>query len=81
MFSLLFVSFCFVRSVSLRYVAEKKQDGGHGVAAAAAAASRDYSDYVITERWRGIERSYDGNMAILPVWRAWSRVHNEVICE
>ncbi|KAL7731551.1 hypothetical protein ACLKA6_013086 [Drosophila palustris] len=48
-------------------------DGGHG-----AAASRDYSDYVITERWRGIERSYDGNMAILPVWRAWSRVHNEL---
>ncbi|XP_034482343.1 uncharacterized protein LOC117787833 [Drosophila innubila] len=47
--------------------------GGHG-----AAASRDYSDYVITERWRGIERSYDGNMAILPVWRAWSRVHNEL---
>ncbi|KAH8371290.1 hypothetical protein KR093_006804 [Drosophila rubida] len=49
------------------------QDGGHGTA-----ASRDYSDYVITERWRGIERSYDGNMAILPVWRAWSRVHNEL---
>lgn len=42
-------------------------------------ASRDYSDYVITECWRGIERSYDGNMAILPVWKAWSRVHNEVI--
>jgi len=55
---------------------KEKQDGGHGTA-----ASRDYSDYVITERWRGIERSYDGNMAILPVWRAWSRVHNEVICE
>ncbi|KAH8260905.1 hypothetical protein KR044_000208 [Drosophila immigrans] len=50
-----------------------KQDGGHGTA-----ASRDYSDYVITERWRGIERSYGGNMAILPVWRAWSRVHNEL---
>ncbi|KAH8406185.1 hypothetical protein KR215_006388 [Drosophila sulfurigaster] len=49
------------------------QDGGHGTA-----ASRDYIDYVITERWRGIERSYDGNMAILPVWRAWSRVHNEL---
>ncbi|KAH8411138.1 hypothetical protein KR222_004517, partial [Zaprionus bogoriensis] len=48
-------------------------DGGQG-----SAASRDYSDYVITERWRGIERSYDGNMAILPVWRAWSRVHNEL---
>lgn len=42
-------------------------------------ASRDYSDYVITECWRGIERSYDSNMAILPVWKAWSRVHNEVI--
>ncbi|XP_037820136.1 probable WRKY transcription factor protein 1 [Lucilia sericata] len=41
-------------------------------------ASRDYSDYVITECWRGIERSYDGNMAILPVWKAWSRVHNEI---
>ncbi|XP_037935052.1 ras association domain-containing protein 10 [Teleopsis dalmanni] len=41
-------------------------------------ASRDYSDYVITESWRGIERSYDGNMAILPVWKAWSRVHNEL---
>ncbi|XP_059226890.1 ras association domain-containing protein 10 [Stomoxys calcitrans] len=41
-------------------------------------ASRDYSDYVITECWRGIERSYDGNMAILPVWNAWSRVHNEI---
>ncbi|ALC44145.1 CG32150, partial [Drosophila busckii] len=50
------------------------QDGGFG----ATAASRDYNDYVITERWRGIERSYDGNMAILPVWRAWSRVHNEL---
>lgn len=45
----------------------------------AGAASRDYNDYVITESWRGIERSYDGNMAILPVWKAWSRVHNEVI--
>lgn len=43
------------------------------------AASRDCNDYVITESWRGIERSYDGNMAILPVWKAWSRVHNEVI--
>lgn len=43
------------------------------------AESRDYSDYVITECWRGVERSYDGNMAILPVWKAWSRVHNEVI--
>ncbi|XP_036325852.1 uncharacterized protein LOC118738913 [Rhagoletis pomonella] len=42
------------------------------------AASRDYNDYVITESWRGIERSYDGNMAILPVWKAWSRVHNEI---
>uniref|UniRef100_W8BNA5 Ras association domain-containing protein 9 n=1 Tax=Ceratitis capitata TaxID=7213 RepID=W8BNA5_CERCA len=42
------------------------------------AASRDYTDYVITECWRGIERSYDGNMAILPVWKAWSRVHNEI---
>ncbi|XP_075162352.1 meru [Haematobia irritans] len=41
-------------------------------------ASRDYSDYVITECWRCIERSYDGNMAILPVWKAWSRVHNEI---
>ncbi|XP_073839597.1 meru [Musca autumnalis] len=41
-------------------------------------ASRDYSDYVITECWRGIERSYDGNMAILPVWKAWSRVQNEI---
>ncbi|KAM7358111.1 meru isoform 2-T2 [Cochliomyia hominivorax] len=41
-------------------------------------ASRDYSDYVITECWRGIERSYDVNMAILPVWKAWSRVHNEI---
>lgn len=78
----LFFSFHFVSFVLFRYVTlPKKQDGGHGVAAAAAAASRDYSDYVITERWRGIERSYDGNMAILPVWRAWSRVHNEVICE
>ncbi|XP_030387501.1 inner centromere protein A [Scaptodrosophila lebanonensis] len=51
-----------------------KNDGGHGFDA----ASRDYDDYVITESWRGIERSYDGNMAILPVWRAWSRVHNEI---
>ncbi|XP_053953901.1 uncharacterized protein LOC128860402 [Anastrepha ludens] len=42
------------------------------------AASRDYNDYVIAESWRGIERSYDGNMAILPVWKAWSRVHNEI---
>ncbi|XP_067643734.1 uncharacterized protein meru [Eurosta solidaginis] len=42
------------------------------------AASRDCNDYVITESWRGIERSYDGNMAILPVWKAWSRVHNEI---
>lgn len=55
----------------------KKQDGDHG----SGAALRDYNDFVITERWRGIERSYDGNMAILPVWRAWSRVHNEVICD
>ncbi|BFF99467.1 uncharacterized protein DMAD_07373 [Drosophila madeirensis] len=47
-------------------------------ATATAAASRDYSDYIITESWGGIERSYDGNMAILPVWRAWSRVHNEL---
>ncbi|KAH8300457.1 hypothetical protein KR018_006272 [Drosophila ironensis] len=42
------------------------------------AASRDYGDYILTESWGGIERSYDGNMAILPVWRAWSRVHNEL---
>uniref|UniRef100_A0A1A9WE16 Ras-associating domain-containing protein n=1 Tax=Glossina brevipalpis TaxID=37001 RepID=A0A1A9WE16_9MUSC len=41
-------------------------------------ASRDYSGYVITESWRGIERSYDGNMAILPIWKAWNRVHNEI---
>ncbi|XP_055907011.1 ras association domain-containing protein 10 isoform X2 [Eupeodes corollae] len=40
--------------------------------------SRDYSDYVITECWRGVERSYEGNMTILPVWKAWSRVHNEI---
>ncbi|EDW76878.2 uncharacterized protein Dwil_GK20614 [Drosophila willistoni] len=51
----------------------KKQDGGQ-----ANKGSRDYSDYIITESWGGIERSYDGNMAILPVWRAWSRVHNEL---
>ncbi|KAI9588710.1 ras association domain-containing protein 9 [Glossina fuscipes] len=41
-------------------------------------ASRDYSGYVITECWRGIERSYDGNVAILPIWKAWNRAHNEI---
>lgn len=55
----------------------EKQDGGQRNTVAA--ASRDYGDYIITESWGGVERSYDGNMAILPVWRAWSRVHNEVM--
>ncbi|EDX10605.1 uncharacterized protein LOC6738207 isoform X1 [Drosophila simulans] len=57
------------------YCGNNPKDGGQRKTAA---ASRDYSDYIITESWGGIERCYDGNMAILPVWRAWSRVHNEL---
>uniref|UniRef100_A0A6P4EJY3 Uncharacterized protein LOC108041769 isoform X1 n=1 Tax=Drosophila rhopaloa TaxID=1041015 RepID=A0A6P4EJY3_DRORH len=57
------------------YCGNNPKDGGQRNTAA---ASRDYGDYIITESWGGIERSYDGNMAILPVWRAWSRVHNEL---
>ncbi|KAH8339299.1 hypothetical protein KR074_011025 [Drosophila pseudoananassae] len=55
-----------------------KDGGDDGQRKRTTAASRDYGDYIITESWGGIERSYDGNMAILPVWRAWSRVHNEL---
>lgn len=76
--SFIFSHFAF-RSVSFNFPVFRtleKQDGGQRKTAA---ASRDYSDYIITESWGGIERCYDGNMAILPVWRAWSRVHNEVM--
>ncbi|XP_020816348.1 protein CLEC16A homolog isoform X1 [Drosophila serrata] len=58
------------------YCGNNPKDGGQRTTAVA--ASRDYGDYIITESWGGVERSYDGNMAILPVWRAWSRVHNEL---
>ncbi|XP_017139122.1 uncharacterized protein LOC108153561 isoform X1 [Drosophila miranda] len=61
-----------------RATATTKETAAAVAATSTAAASRDYSDYIITESWGGIERSYDGNMAILPVWRAWSRVHNEL---
>ncbi|XP_017035000.1 uncharacterized protein meru isoform X1 [Drosophila kikkawai] len=60
------------------YCGNKPKDGGQRNTNTAVAASRDYGDYIITESWGGVERSYDGNMAILPVWRAWSRVHNEL---
>ncbi|XP_023162098.1 uncharacterized protein LOC111593531 isoform X2 [Drosophila hydei] len=54
---------------------KKKKYGDHG--SNSGAELRDYNDFVITERLRGIERSYDSAMAILPVWLAGSRVHNE----
>jgi len=78
LFTITFI-FSRLRFVSLNFFVFRtleKQDGGQRNTAA---ASRDYGDYIITESWGGIERSYDGNMAILPVWRAWSRVHNEVM--
>lgn len=43
-----------------------------------AAASRDLSDYVITERWRDVEQALDNDTHILPIWLAWGSTRSEV---
>lgn len=42
------------------------------------AASRDLSDYVITERWRDVEQPLSANTKILSIWTAWGSARNEV---
>lgn len=43
------------------------------------AASRDLSDYVITERWRDVEQPLNASTKILSIWQAWGSARNEVI--
>ncbi|GAB0090314.1 hypothetical protein DMENIID0001_050330 [Sergentomyia squamirostris] len=42
------------------------------------AASRDFSDYVITEKWRSAEQPLPSDTLILPLWRAWGKARDEV---
>ncbi|XP_037906422.1 uncharacterized protein LOC119648691 isoform X2 [Hermetia illucens] len=40
--------------------------------------SRDFRDYVITEKWRDIEQALPGDTFILPIWSEWGVAQNEV---
>ncbi|KAJ1529631.1 hypothetical protein ONE63_006395 [Megalurothrips usitatus] len=45
---------------------------------AADAGAVDPTNYVIVERWKGVERRLDGRVRILKVWSAWGEAQSEV---